>query len=58
MKSKRELKEHPFFEGVDWDKVAKKLYDPPFIEKDEENLAELPSLKNVLIKKLSKITNF
>ena len=47
VKSKKELKDHPFFEGIDWLKMARKEYDPPFVEKDEENLDEIPIPKRV-----------
>ena len=51
-KNKKELKDHPFFEGIDWGKVLKKEYDPPFIDKDDENYDEIPIPKRVFLKKL------
>lgn len=47
MKSKKELKEHPFFEGIDWLKMIRKEYDPPFVEKDDESLDDIPVPKRV-----------
>lgn len=47
VKNKKEIKEHPFFDGIDWDKILKKEYEPPFIEKDEEVLEEIPIPRKV-----------
>jgi len=35
-KGMSEVKEHPFFEGIDWDSLLNKKIDPPFIIEDEE----------------------
>lgn len=40
IKDKDSIKKHPFFDGVDWEKVLKKEYDPPElveIEEDEDS---------------------
>lgn len=29
----QQIKEHPWFEGVDWEKVEAKQYKPPFVPK-------------------------
>ncbi len=47
VKNKKELKDHAFFEGIDWGKVLRKEYEPPFIEKDDENYDEIPIPKRV-----------
>ena len=38
-KSKAELKNDPFFKGIDWDKLAKKQIKPPELNifEDDEN---------------------
>jgi hypothetical protein len=44
-KSKDEIKQDPFFKGMDWDKMEKKLYDPPedFVTYEEDNEVNRPS---------------
>lgn len=32
VKDKNEIKNHPFFKGIEWDKVLKKEYPPPEFE--------------------------
>ncbi len=52
-KGAEEIKQHPFFEGIDWDKLYKRELKPPFVPEtkserdtanvDEEFLNEAPS---------------
>lgn len=37
-----ELKNHPFFDGIDWQKVAERQNDPPFEATELEIKAETP----------------
>jgi len=41
VKDKAEIKNHPFFSGIDWEKVLKKGYPPPEAEvlDDDENFS-------------------
>ena len=39
VKNKNEIKKHPFFQGINWEKIQKKEYDTPInIEYDIQKL--------------------
>lgn len=50
---KAELKNHEFFEGIDWEKIEKKEYEPPILDEDFED--ELSPFDRVIIKTIDKI---
>ena len=41
VENKNEIKQHPFFEGIDWDDVLNKRLVPPFV--DEGSMVEFPN---------------
>ena len=49
VKDKSEIKNHPFFAGIDWEKALKKEYPPPEAEllEDEENFSEVNKYKEI-----------
>ena len=51
IKDKELIKLHPFFDGVDWDKVLTKEYAPPQLGEAEEERFEVDKglVRNILI---------
>jgi len=41
-KDKNEIKNHPFFAGIDWDKLLKKEIKPPYLDPIEDDELDIP----------------
>ena len=41
-KNKMDLRNHPFFAGLDWEKLERKELDPPPLEALDEDEIEMP----------------
>jgi serum/glucocorticoid-regulated kinase 2 len=68
VKDRNELRNDPFFKGIDWDKVLKKEYKPPILEDIEEEDDDNDNVPSKIIlndndyeernKKINRVNNF
>lgn len=47
VKNKNEIKEHPFFDGLDWEELVRKEISPPYLINVEDKIFEPGSNKSV-----------